>query len=72
MITMKPFDQAWTFLKEEKKIFNPFTPDPERQAALAAQRKAAAERAAYLQTEEGRTAAAIEAIRRRQQELGIE
>ena len=69
---MKPFDQAWTFLKEEKEIFNPFTPDPERQAEKAAREKAQAERAAYLQTEEGKTAQAMEAIRRRQQELGIE
>ena len=69
---MQPFDQAWTFLKEEKEIFNPFTPDPERQAEVAAQRKVAADRAAYLQTEEGKTAQTMEAIRRRQQELGIE
>ena len=69
---MQPFDQAWTFLKEEKEVFNPFTPDPERQAAMAARQKAAAERAAYLQTEEGKNAQAMEAIRRRQQELGIE
>ena len=69
---MQPFDQAWTFLKEEKEIFNPFTPDPERQAAKAAREKAAAERAAYEQSEEGKTAQAMEAIRRRQQELGIE
>tara|TARA_Y100001973_G_C5201660_1_gene338201 strand:- start:3607 stop:3816 length:210 start_codon:yes stop_codon:yes gene_type:complete len=69
---MQPFDQAWTFLKEEKQIYNPFTPDPERQAAKAAREKAAAERAAYEQSEESKTAQAMEAIRRRQQELGIE
>tara|TARA_R100000234_G_C4977491_1_gene169175 strand:- start:500 stop:709 length:210 start_codon:yes stop_codon:yes gene_type:complete len=69
---MQPFDAAWTFLKEEKEIYNPFTPDPERQAAKVAREKAQADRTAYLQTEEAKTAQAMEAIKRRQEELGIE